>query len=447
MSQKVKSVHKESIISGLLLVSVLVLFVSAFSFSQDEIFSSGGTARNIALGGGPINPFLDDAMRVHINPAQFIEYKDFIWGDVGFRTTDGSSGSGSTQYLGANITLSENFNTAIIFNKRESPLYTSDYSNAWFDPTSEMNRKTFRVGLSDFGRPLNPVELALAYRFEKFDLGASLSIGGWSRSADDIAKVTEQSSRTTRLKIGGNMEVRDNVVADAVFLFGFNSMKGTYSSFYQTTTLETDGGTEYGFDIRVRYELDDKLTLIPIGRLYSFTWEPKITTTEVSNPVETSEWSNSTWEMGIGFNYSKNRLLLVGGATMQIQSLSTNNKMSSISRVEKMSDLPKISFGMEWKFTDWFIGRMGYFNRFTSTRIEQTATNTSTTTSTTEQPWYGDPNGFSAGQQRITLGLGFRFWDFAIDGTISEGMIIKGPWFISGETQSLFSLLSLHYQL
>ncbi len=447
MSKKANVVHKESSISRLFLVSVLVLSVSIFVFSQDEVYSSGGSARHISLGGGHLNPFLDDAMRIHINPALLLTYKDFFFGDIGFLTSDVLQGSGRTQYLGANVNIADDFNAAIILNKRESPLYNSDITNYSLDPMSGLNNYVFNVGMNSFGRPLSPVELAVAYRFPKLQLGASISIGGWSKTDDNINRIIEQSSRTTRLKVGGSMQIHENLFADAAFLFGFNNVEGTFATTNQSATLEMDGGTEYGFDTKLQYLFNEKLTIIPVGRIYSFTWEPKFSTVGMNVPSTISEWSNSVWEAGIGINYTREKLLISGGASIQVQKFTKEDRPVTNSRVETITDLPKITVGCEWTFTEWFIARIGYFNRFSSSKIETTTNGTTTYSSSTELPWYNDPNNFSAGQQRITLGVGFRFWDFALDGAISEGLLINGPWFVTGVNQSLFSVLSAHYQL
>src|SRR5437867_128989 len=151
----------------LLSITITLMFVG-FAGAQDGRSLSGGTARNISMGGGPVNPFLIDAFRIHTNPALAGMYADYVWGDIGFANTDAGSGNanfggGVDQYAAALFGMDKSFTLGLIVNKREGPLFTRDATDASRDPVSAVNGSPIVPAGFAFNRPLSPVEVLGSY--------------------------------------------------------------------------------------------------------------------------------------------------------------------------------------------------------------------------------------------------------------------------------------------
>jgi hypothetical protein len=430
-----------------------LIAASLLTFASDSLhpqeFSGGSSASHIALGGGPINPYLNDIMRAHTNPAQCAIDSNVVWGDLGYLATDGANGGSRHQYLAASVHVTEQFSAGLILNKRESPLSTVDNFTPALDPIDAMNGYVSSVlgfGAGQFGRPLSPLELVGSYHAPLFDIGGSVSYSGWKNQRNGSDDLT-QSVRTWRFKAGVLTPWGSNrAILDAALLVGLNSIEGTYTSSGQTNKLSMDGGTELGIDARAKYELNERWSLVPRFRWYAFSWgmsQGRSGVTVVPDPV--SEYSHNEIEIGIGENYRSEYILVVGGVSYQRTVLENIYKASGASSKTTVTtdDLPKIQFGAEIRLVSWLVARLGYFDRLATT---ETSTGTTTTTVSSELPWYGDPNGLSAAQQRITLGLGINVGGLILDGTLGEGYFLNGPWPLSGTSQQMFGVVSVNFR-
>ena len=429
----------------------LLILASATSFSRQ--LDGGSSARHIALGGGPMNPYMRDAMRVHTNPAQLASDSNFIWSDLGYLATDAANGGSRYQFLGAGIIVTEQVNVGLILNKRESPLYTIDNTAPALDPVSEMNGYAGGVlgfGASQFARPLSPLELVASYHEMLIDVGGSVSYGGW-KNKRDLGGDLSQSVRTWRFKVGVVApRISNSVTLDAAVLLGLNSMDATYTAAGQTNRLSMDGGTEMGLDVRTEYTLNGRWTLVPRIRWYTFSWgmsQVRNGLTLFPDPV--SEYSHDEYELGIGANIRSENVLIVGGLSLQRTVLVSDYKTSGASSktIVTIDDLPKINLGAEIRLASWIVARIGYFDRLATTETAvETSSGKTTTTVTSEIPWYGDPNGLSAAQQRVTIGFGIEIERLMFDGTIGEGYFLNGPWPLSGTAQQMFGVVSMSFR-
>lgn len=429
----------------------LLVLVSGDLYPQQ--FDGGSSARHIALGGGPINPYLRDIMRVHTNPAQLASDSNFIWSDLGYLATDGANGGSRYQFLGAGIDVTEQYRAGLILNKRESPLYTIDNATPALDPVDEMNGYVGGVlgfGAGQFARPLSPLELVGSYHETLVDVGGSVSYGGW-KNERNIGGDLSQRVRTWRFKVGVVApHVSNAVTLDAAVLLGLNSMEATYTATGQTNRLSMDGGTEMGLDVRTEYILNGQWTLVPRFRWYTFSWgmsQVKNGLTLFPDPV--SEYSHDEYELGIGENFRSENVFIVGGLSYQRTVLVNNYKTTGASSKTTITidDLPKINLGAEIRLASWFVARIGYFDRLATTETAvETNSGKTTTTVTSELTWYGDPNGLSAAQQRVTIGFGIEIERLMFDGTIGEGYFLNGPWPLSGTAQQMFGVVSMSFQ-
>jgi hypothetical protein len=236
------------------------------------------------------------------------------------------------------------------------------------------------------------------------------------------------------------------VKIDAAVLLGLNSMEASYTTSGLANKLSMEGGTELGLDVRTEYTLDGRWTLVPRIRGYTFSWGMSQVKNGVTiSPDPISEYSHHEYEVGIGENYRSGTLLIVGGVSYQRTVLENTYKSSGASSTTTITidDLPKINLGMEIQVASWIVARIGYFDRIASTETAtETGSGKTTTTVSSELPWYGDPNGMSAPQQRLTLGVGIDAAGVGLDATIGEGYFLNGPWPLSGTAQQMFGVMS-----
>lgn len=434
----------------LIFITICVLVVSLTN-ADDGRAISGGTARNISLGGGPLNPFLLDASWLHINPALAGKYADFVWGDIGYVTPDCPLGSGTSQYIGANFRLGMGISGGIIINKREGLLYTIDPTDPVKDPIGHANI-IYGLGM---GRPLSPIEIFGSYAIDALNVGLSFTMAGWSSKDVNSTRTIKGSNRITGFKAGATYDLGEGNLVDAAVLFRLNSVSGDSTPVLGTARkLELDGGNEMGFNGRFIYTLNDNWSFLPIVRFYTYSFGPKFTPAPPSPiPNPPVDLSYMEMEFGIGANYKAEKVLIAGGLSFQSMKSETEDK--SVAGVTSkttctITDLPKINFGVEYTVADWLIARAGYFRRLGSKETKTDVTVGGTTTSTTytesqELAWYGDPNNLTANQQAFTLGVGLHFAGFSFDGTIGEGFLLKGPYILSGQTNNLIGMLSMHY--
>jgi hypothetical protein len=432
----------------LLRLLIVVFFFFSVVHSQSYV-TGGGTARNISLGGGPVNPYLQDLLRIHTNPSQLAQYPNRVWGDIGFLAADVPQGGSRGQYIGVSVNITENNFVGLALNRRESPLYNVDASSPPRDPIQEMNTMVASVlsfGAQPFSRPLSPIELFWASRLDSLVVGASVGYGRWSGERS-INGTSQQSVSTIRAKAGVTERISPYTLLDGSVLIGFNNMSGTATPAGSSQNeLSMTGGTEFGADVRLKFDINNNWSFVPIARGYWFSWGMK----EVRNgvlviPDPVSEYSQSELEIGAGANFGKNGFLFVGGISYQRLALVSDYRASKTTVTT--DDIPKINLGAEFAIASWLVGRFGYFDRLSTVETSvSSGSSTTTTTSSTELPWYGDLNGLSAAQQRITMGVGMNVAGFSLDGTIGEGYFLNGPWPLSGTAQSLFSVLSLSYQ-
>ncbi len=430
-------------LTSLCLIAACLLLAPASPSQTDS--SAGGTARSVALGGGPANPYLPDLLRVHVNPALLSRYGNIVWGDVGFLSADVGQGGSRGQYLAVAARVADRQAIGLALNRRESPLYVVDGSNPSRDPIQEMNTMVSSVlgfVAQPFSRPLSPMEIFWSLNNDSAAAGVSLSYGRWSGSRSGNGD-SKQSATTIRGKLGV-LSPLDRWVIDLGLLVGFNDISGTASAPDKIPMeLSMEGGWEAGFDVRFFSPAMGRWTIVPIARAYWFSWGMReVRTGSLVIPDPASEYSHLELEIGGGLNYRVGEVLIAGGVSFG--ALRDIRDYHSTKTTVTSLDLPKINLGAEIPVASWIVARIGYFDRLATTETKTETRGSSTTlTSSSELPWYGDLNGLTAAQQRITIGCGLRYEGFRLDGTIGEGYFLNGPWPFSGTAQSVFGILSV----
>jgi hypothetical protein len=116
-----------------------------------------------------------------------------------------------------------------------------------------------------------------------------------------------------------------------------------------------------------------------------------------------------------------------------------------------MTSLPTFNLGMEWTLLDWLTGRMGYYRAFQNinSKTENSAPGASSSSESnafggTSNVIFGSYNG--PDNSLITLGLGLKFGNFALDGTVSEEALRRGLGLIGAtDNMNTFGYMTASY--
>ena len=265
-----------------------------------------------------------------------------------------------------------------------------------------------------------------------------------------------------------------------------------------TLDVENDGSMEFNAFLRscITVNKDSKVKIIPYVNIGFFSWKPKYTPTDSQNDtLPLKGFSNTTTydnqynyfniNGGIGINmpvlgdgmlacglslgYNTYKLTssniqtvwtgngITPSAFDTIKTLTTN---TSDYKYTKLT-LPKVNIGLEWKFTNWLTGRFGYSRAITnekttntsSTSIQQYRYSVISGNNYLRNSWtVENPSNEINDQnptdpiQTISLGLGFHFDRFSLDGLIGEKFFQKGVNLVSGQDdKEMFGVLSASY--
>jgi hypothetical protein len=426
----------------------------------------GGIARELALGGGPLsptgfgpnialNPFIyDDPTLMLLNPAYQQMYRNYAWmniagGAVSNFNSAVDNGYGR-QFAGANFSFGKEATIGAVLS---------------FDPSLA----NFMVGqLNTFVTPLRPGGAQTGLRpvdvFEvtgTYDLGG-LTVGagilyGWAKNdaKNSTAPIPPASSSTElsasvfgfRLGVivdmgGGSAfdasgalrldKATDNV--DGTNAAGAAADLGNYSA----------SATEIQIEARLKLKMSNKINFIPYATFGNFSGEPKqdAPQTGVLSFNGSTKLSAMLLAVGAGMEYRITNFYFAGGLSYRTAHFKTESTPASppvigtTTVTNSATEFPVLNMGVEWTLLDWLIGRMGYYRTFQSqgTKTERPAGNSTTETDT----WAGNSNVLigsysGADNSLITLGLGLRFGNFSLDGTVSEEAIRRGLGLIGAQ--------------
>lgn len=403
-------------IAKLLLVSAFaVLLLSNISFSQAI---SSGTARFEALG---YNPFINDAsIDINRNPAWANFYRNYAFGDLGrdvvndFQLTD--------QFGAVNFGVSKDITLGMVLNKREDKW--NDFIGKTFSEASAVE-------------PIVPFKLLFSYTSDKFTLGFApyITLKSLESKGTNYDSVWSGSSLGAQL---GTIFVLDGGWFEAAIDGKFNKIKREITLSGVTNTYKNDGGLQFDGFLRGKFMLvkQMKLSLIPYASVGFYSWNPTLEP-EVSGFLKTEHsYMNMMGGLGISMPILE-KGFMAGGLSAGYSSYKA--KMSSTLTDEYSYSafiFPKFNLGMEWALTDWLVGRLGYSRAVISDNQKYTDTGVSFEVMRTLD---SDP------VQTITMGLGFQFGRFSIDGTIGEKLLKEGINTVSGKQNNLFGMLSASY--
>jgi len=263
-------------------------------------------------------------------------------------------------------------------------------------------------------------------------------------------------------------------------------------------SVENDGSMEFNGFLRGMFTINkpNKISLVPYVNIGFFSWKPKYTPTDSRNDtlpikgfptsnVYENEYKYFNLNGGVGINMPVFDNGLFGfGLSMGYNSYTWNSTythteysgngiqppagdtirtMTTVKNEYKKNTLmlPKVNLGLEWKFTDWMSARVGYSRAILNDKSDGTSTTTTTVTKISSIPpgnyqqtsTSSNNPGMIINDQNVTdpvqtisLGLGFHFNRFSIDGLIGEKFFQKGVNVFSGQDdKEMFGVISASY--
>ena len=454
------------------LALTLILALCQFGTAQDKPLAvSGGVARTAALGGGPTNLYITDYTDIYINPANALRYTDLLYADIGYQFA-GYSANG--QNIGFTLGTS-GIAIGISVGHEEGPMYAKNsYGSGRFSNSDYMLPTLNAQSPLTSREPLAPVQLYAGFSVGPIKLGAAIYRAGWSQTDDGTGSVGAKqklvvSNNQTGFKVG-TLLGDDRTYLDASALLRFN---GSSAEFTDNNTAANPSagkysvtGTELGINARFFMPLSDKLTFVPVGRYYTFAYEPEVTSTP-AGPAGTitkaNAYSRNELEIGAGIDTKVQGGMVTIG--LSFQRISLNNDVTKKDATNQTAtqtqkcvwlDLPKLNIGAELALNSWATARLGYFKRFSTMTItigspaNYNAVNTPASTTETSQSleaMYAPALGMaSAADQQLSIGLGLSYDRIALDGYIADQMLGDMPYILSGKVNGVFGVLSMSYK-
>lgn len=385
----------------LLSIFFVVLMLTSVSYSQSI---PSGTARFEALG---YNPFLWDAsIDINRNPAWASYYHNYTFGDIGRDVVNDFQLS--SQFGAVNFGVSKEISLGMVLNKRE------DRWNEFID---------FAPNIA---QPIVPFKLLFAYASKDFALGLAPYIASWSLDSTINSVEQKWSSMSLGGTIGTVIKFDKNLFEGAVDV-KINSYEYTNTD-TNVAGRDVDGGLQLDAFLRGKFYFNksSSIAFVPYASFGMFNWTPQ------TNNVAGSERKNMSFAVGAGINMPVlDDGLMMGGVSFRYNSF----KLTDSYEASWMS-LPLFNLGLEWGFTDWLTGRLGYSRAVISEAV--------TVTSVTPNNEWNNQYPLDA-RQTITMGIGLHFGRFSIDGTIGERLLKQGPYVFTGQSNDLFGMISASY--
>jgi hypothetical protein len=468
---------------------LLLVFVLCCAAQSQEIkYISGGTARQLALGGSPTNPYLMDYTNIYTNPAWAAKYGDLVYSELGYNfgtyNADGQS-------VGFTYAIWKGLSVGLSVGKQEGPIFAiNSYGGNFGGQTA--NSDNFIGGmdklLTDAGTvtspfdpadivEIRPLQLYGALKLTNLTLGLAIYRSSWSVSTESAGTVTvntkdEASISQTGFKIGALLDM-NALLLDVSALLRINSATAKHTPPPPVAPALSGNeeinatGTEIGLNARLFMKLNEKFTLVPMARFTTFSYEPEV---KYAIPAgrklnaKPDKYSRTDFEAGVGTNVNVPGGRLFAGLSFELFSLKHDystfrspatagdldardtNVVQTTKNTTKIVSLPKVTIGAEFDIASWLTGRLGYFKAFASRTITTEPTGAlkdedSDTYNFQFYPTYG----LAMNDQLLSLGLGLHFDRFALDGYLAEGWLADGPYVLSGENNTMFCVLSMSY--
>lgn len=391
-----------------------IMLVSAVSHAQSI---PSGTARYEALG---YNPFIKDAsIDINRNPAWTTVYRNYAFGDIGRNEVNQNQ---LTEQFGAvNFGVSKDLALGLVLNK---------FEDRWNEFTIDT--------LYGVQRPVVPLKVTLGWQMSpNFALGLAPYYSGWSSETQPNATDLYKWSSSV---FGGTVGVLGKMKSG--WIEGAVDVKTHKYSYEQTVanvtnTFESNGGLSLNIFTRAFFVVNKAtgINLVPYLSFGMYNWNPTITPTPTGFPADKFSYLDFNGGLGINMPVLEHGLL-AGGLSVGYHQYKDKQDNSTFQQTYSEFYLPKFNFGLEWGFTDWLTGRLGYSRAVSSYKNEYQFTGVTT---------YNKGTNVTDPDQTITTGLGFHFDRFSLDGTVGERLYKNGIYLVSGKTNDLFGMLSASY--
>jgi hypothetical protein len=384
----------------------LILFVATVTNGQfKEIPKSGGLARLMSMGN---NPYVIDPYFITTNPAWASNYGDFLWGDLGTTATPFGN-NGTSEFAAFNFNVVENLVLGGILSR-------SDFANPL--SISSLQAINSLVGNAQFqaalpAGSLTPIALNNNIEaFGAFDVGM-LSIGlgvSYAHSTNQSNPATGGSTESTASQIGFNAGVVTNTTLlklDASAAVLLPSVTATVPNVPDTKASQTYIQAQ----ARLFYKMSTKFRLIPSASFLTSSGTMDVNNKSYDLPSQT------LLIVGLGLGWEMDGLLIAGGPSFAYNSTTTKGTNGVTDLTNSTTYFPIWNLGAEFNFTDWFIGRIGYW---------------ATSQSVTNQTIAADPTKFNEtvatayNPGTVTVGVGFRIGSLSIDGTVNVDVLRQG---------------------
>jgi hypothetical protein len=381
----------------------LILFVATVTNAQFiETPRSGGLARLMGMGN---NPYVIDPYFITVNPAWASSYSDFIWGDLGTTATPFGN-NGNSEFAAFNFKVVDNLVIGGILSR-------SDFANVL--SISSLQAINSLIGQAQIALPpgaLTPVALnnnieALgAYDLGMFSIGLGVS---YAHSTNQNNPPTGGSTETTASQIGFNAGIVTHTTLlklDASAAILLPSATATVPNVPDTKASQTYIQAQ----ARLFYKMSAKFRLIPSASF--LTSSGTLDVNGKSNDLP----SQMFFVVGLGLGWEMDGLLIAGGPAFAYQSQTTKGTGGASDITNSTTYFPVWNLGAEFNFTDWFIGRIGYWATTQSVTNQTHAT--LTTINETVQTAYNPGT--------ATVGVGFRVGGLSIDATVNVDVLREG---------------------
>ncbi|MBI4548317.1 MAG: hypothetical protein HY707_10075 [Ignavibacteriae bacterium] len=416
----------------------------------------GGIARQLAMGGSNagtnlvLNPFIiQDPAYMILNPAYQAMYADYGWANVGGGALTGSALSEGygLQYSGLAFALNREWSVGAVLSQ---------------DP-SAINVVGSLIGTIAQRPPqgippvLNVWEVVGAYNAGSADVGLALTYGNSNADVTNSAvdpREAEASATMWGLRGGANIDLRGGSSLD---------LSAAIRSDKATDKITNSGGsggdyeatgTELQFNARANIHASNKFNFVPYGLLAIASAEPEENTFPAggsATPV-TQEVDVLVYAVGAGGEYRTQSFYFAGGISWQ--SAQVESKITAPAPVgattatTTYSAIPVLNLGGEWWFTDWLAGRAGYYRSSGNLKTETVTPGNTNETNVTVPNSFVVVGGIGPANWDglVTLGLGARFGNAALDVTVSEEALRRGLGLLgSGDNINTFGYVTMSY--
>jgi hypothetical protein len=465
-------------------VGTIAALIAVFTASVTAGPRPGGIARQLALGGsgysplstGPniiLNPFIHDDPAVELlNPAYQNMYRDYAWLNVAGGAVSGFNSTVDNGYgkQFAGVAFGLNRELALGVNLSFDPSFTSTPGVGVVPQLASyvnlVSGRAAQVGLA----PIDVFEAVGSYDLGQLDLGFGF-LYGWatntsktSASPAGTSTDNELSARVLGFRFGAivNLGGGNSFDADAAIRLDKATDKLSTSPVPAAPLGEySASATEIQIDARLKLKMSNRVNFVPYASFVTISGEPKQdtppTAAAVGVPITTRKFTAMLLAVGAGMEYKINNFYFAGGVSFKTANAEGEQSTPPPTTTSKTTitgtGFPVINMGLEWTLLDWLTGRMGYYRSFLSVNNKTEASSATASSTSETDTWFGNSNvvfGSLAGSDNglITLGLGLKFGNFALDGTVSEEALRRGLGLVgSQDAINTFGYVTASYSI